>query len=342
MRCPYLKTLSALLVALTMAGALSGCLLGSNKHESSQFQLTSPSNTCSFSERQVYSVRTDPSLDFTTNSVSATSSIIASTCANAQVGMSTSATIDSVQRSGGSLLFTNNGMTDTAYVSGLTVTIPGISGCSQGVSVQGTLSSGVINVSQRTITLEFAWKLTENGCIPASGGGGSAGDVTNTSGSGGPPQVPPSGDSSPYLIYFVSDAGDYIGGGQTRSYHPTDGTFSASRNYDNGVSISFSGTAPGTWWTVDFAAASNATIVPGTYSNATRFPFQAASSHGFDFSGSGRGCNTLSASFTVFEAEYAADGSVVRFVADFEQHCEGATPALRGTVRYNASAASLP
>jgi len=51
--------------------------------------------------------------------------------------------------------------------------------------------------------------------------------------------------------------------------------------------------------------------------------------------GDGRGCNTLTGSFTVVEVVYG-NGSVTSFDALFEQHCEGATPALRGEIRFNA------
>jgi hypothetical protein len=52
--------------------------------------------------------------------------------------------------------------------------------------------------------------------------------------------------------------------------------------------------------------------------------------------GSGRGCNEVTGRFVIHEIAFAADGSVLRFVADFEQHCEGGPPALRGTIRYYA------
>ena len=49
-------------------------------------------------------------------------------------------------------------------------------------------------------------------------------------------------------------------------------------------------------------------------------------------SGNGRGCNTLTGSFEVFEAQYSADGTPTRLRASFVQHCEGVTAALRGTI----------
>jgi hypothetical protein len=53
--------------------------------------------------------------------------------------------------------------------------------------------------------------------------------------------------------------------------------------------------------------------------------------------GEGRGCQDVRGLFTVHEAELGTDGEVLRFAADFEQHCEGDQPALYGTVRFRSS-----
>ncbi len=137
------------------------------------------------------------------------------------------------------------------------------------------------------------------------------------------------------FLSFTSEPGDYIGGGLTQTLTLADGYFGASRNYDNGVSIGFGNPVNGNYWSLDFAAPGNATLVPGTYEGATRFPFQSPTQPGLDFSGNGRGCNTLTGSFNVLEAAYSPEGEIERFGADFEQHCEGADPALFGQVRFN-------
>src|SRR5262249_38283381 len=49
----------------------------------------------------------------------------------------------------------------------------------------------------------------------------------------------------------------------------------------------------------------------------------------------GRGSNALTGSFTVIQALYAADGTVLRFDATFEQHSEGMPPALTGEIKFN-------
>lgn len=138
-------------------------------------------------------------------------------------------------------------------------------------------------------------------------------------------------------LTMVSDPGDYVGQGDTYSFSLSTGTFTANRNYDNGVSLSYDDTNdPGVWWYLNFAAPNNDTITPGFYDNATRWPFQASNVPGLSVYGEGRGSNTLTGEFTVTQAVYAADGSVLRFAASFEQHGEGFTAALRGEIQYNA------
>ncbi len=110
---------------------------------------------------------------------------------------------------------------------------------------------------------------------------------------------------------------------------PADGNFSAFTNFDNGVSLSFFGS--GHFFFLDFAAPNNLPLTVGTYTGATRFPFQAPNEPGLSVVGDGAGCNTLTGNFTVLEAVYDANG-VVSFDATFEQFCNSVT----GEIRFNA------
>jgi hypothetical protein len=144
---------------------------------------------------------------------------------------------------------------------------------------------------------------------------------------------------------MTSEAGDYIGQGQTYFYGATDGTFAASKNFDNGVSVSFDNASHN--WSLDFAAPQSVLLAPGTYLGATRFPFQSPTEPGLDVSGDGRGCNTLTGSFVIRLVSYGSGTTINAFWATFEQHCEGVVPALRGEIRYNvpprsSSTPSLP
>ena len=141
------------------------------------------------------------------------------------------------------------------------------------------------------------------------------------------------------LLYFNSQPGDYIGQGQRFTLTPLDGTFTVSRNFDNGVELDFDGED---FWTADFAAAGNVPLTVGVYSGAVRFPFQPANGNGLSIYGAGRGCNTLTGQFVVLEVVYGTGNTVQRFAADYEQHCEGGAPALFGSVRYNSSIPLAP
>jgi hypothetical protein len=138
-------------------------------------------------------------------------------------------------------------------------------------------------------------------------------------------------------LTMTSDAGDYIGNGQTYFYAAGDGSFNAQVNYDGGISIGFNGPNYSHWWNLDFSAPGNQPLTAGTYLNATRFPFQAATEPGLSVYGDGRGCNTLTGTFNVLQVVYGPNNTVTSFDATFEQHCEGAAPALRGEIRYNAN-----
>jgi hypothetical protein len=122
------------------------------------------------------------------------------------------------------------------------------------------------------------------------------------------------------LLSMYGQPGDYISAGQLL-VTPQDGTFTTSRNYDNGVSVAL---LASDWWETDFAAPNNVTL------------FQVAGTPGLSVYGAGRGCNTLTGNFNVLQANYDTAGNVKSFSADFEQHCEGLTPGLFGSLRINA------
>lgn len=148
--------------------------------------------------------------------------------------------------------------------------------------------------------------------------------------------VAPSSAQTPITSFdFVSQTGDYIGQGQTRTLLPPAWTFGAAKNFDGGVGITINGPSPGEFWFLDFAAPGDVPLVPGTYLLATRFPFQLPAAPGLSVSGEGRGCNQLTGQFTVLDVVYGAGNAIISFAADFEQHCEGLAPAMFGSIRYN-------
>jgi hypothetical protein len=129
-----------------------------------------------------------------------------------------------------------------------------------------------------------------------------------------------------------SDTGDYIGGGHNYYFTPANGTFTAGRNGDNGVSVSFSNGSHD--FNLDFAAPNNAPLTVQLYNYATRYPFQNPGEPGLSVYGDGRGCNELTGSFEVREIVYGSGSTITSFDATLIQHCEGAGPALVGEILY--------
>lgn len=79
-------------------------------------------------------------------------------------------------------------------------------------------------------------------------------------------------------------------------------------------------------------APSGKSLTPGTYTGATRYPFNEGTEPGLSLSGNGRGCNQLTGTFTVSAVEFGPQGYVKKLDATFVQHCEGGTAAARGEV----------
>jgi hypothetical protein len=130
-------------------------------------------------------------------------------------------------------------------------------------------------------------------------------------------------------LHMVSDPGDYIGQGRTWDYNEANMTLVPAGNFQNGASFNL--TSGSEWWYLNFAGPNNEPLHMGSYTGATRFPFN-STGPGLDVSGNGRGCNMLTGQFDVMQVEYGPDGVPTTFWATFEQHCEGAVPALRGEI----------
>lgn len=139
-------------------------------------------------------------------------------------------------------------------------------------------------------------------------------------------------------LTFDSEAGDWVGQGVTETWYLEDGTFTASGTPGT-VTVAFNG-GP-TNWTLAFDAPTGTTLAPGEYAGVTRHPFN-GDGPGLSVSGSGRGCNTLTGSFTIREIVWAGSGTLERFSADFVQYCDSSPGALRGVVRVNAADTTAP
>ena len=137
------------------------------------------------------------------------------------------------------------------------------------------------------------------------------------------------------VIYLDGDSGDFVHPGaetiQVSSWAP-DGS--------NSPPVTFAADWDSTGftenWSFQFSTEQyGGQLTPGVYTNAARFPFETTGQPGLSIDGDGRGCNTLTGSFQVVSVALGPTGSnFTEFTATFEQHCEGATPALRGCIHY--------
>jgi Bacterial Ig-like domain len=143
---------------------------------------------------------------------------------------------------------------------------------------------------------------------------------------------PPSGatPSAGNYVYLQSDAGDYVGQGQTYTYTPLNAqlTFSA---ITSGVGVSIQGN---TWWSGEFVGPTTLSQVQvGYYSGLIRWPFHNPVLGGVSWSGDGRGCNMLLGWFAVDNVTYT-NGVLSGVDLRFEQQCEGGQAALHGALHW--------
>jgi hypothetical protein len=136
---------------------------------------------------------------------------------------------------------------------------------------------------------------------------------------------------------MTSDQGDFIGMGKAWGHYPSDSIFFAG---GNGETVGADVYSEARSWSLKFEAPDDEALTQGTtYRNATRFPSQTHA--GMNITGGASACNTLTGEFTVNEIHLNEYDELERFSASFEQHCEGGTPALRGTFEFRALSADL-
>lgn len=145
------------------------------------------------------------------------------------------------------------------------------------------------------------------------------------------------------VLKLQSDPGDPFGysiigrDGFTRTLTRANGGFDARGSSANGVaSLNFSGGPGGVeFWSVTFAAPHGLSLIPGSYEGATSlFPAPAAGTPGLDVEGDGSACSTVTGRFEIQNVAFGYGTRVDALDATFEQHCDGAVPALRGSIHY--------
>jgi hypothetical protein len=156
-------------------------------------------------------------------------------------------------------------------------------------------------------------------------------------GGGGAPSAPaavalpvPAPAPTRTLVTLQSDAGDLIGQGKSYSYDMAnaDITVSATNNH---LSVTVGGDQQ---WTADFQTGEGAQLAPGMYSDLDAYvPSAGSAKAGLRWYGEGRGCSTSKGWFAIDSVTYSG-GTLQSLALRFERHCDGAAPALRGTVQF--------
>lgn len=153
-----------------------------------------------------------------------------------------------------------------------------------------------------------------------------AADATN------PSWQPPAGavPSSGTYVYLESQPGDFIGRGRTYLYTLGDSLINVSQDHGIGVAVNGDENWSGYFRVPESYQRAEAGYYPGVQRSSTD-----PSKGSMDFSGEGRGCNTLSGWFSIDGITYDAQGSLEDVTLRFEQHCESAQPALWGKIHWN-------
>jgi uncharacterized repeat protein (TIGR01451 family) len=142
----------------------------------------------------------------------------------------------------------------------------------------------------------------------------------------------------PNSIQLRSDFNDYIGGGRNYQYSRSNAQLMVTAT-GGLLAVRVDGDEN---WSAEFQLPRTLTqFEPGTHANLARYPFHDPAVGGLNWSGEGRGCNTLRGSFTVSRAVYA-NGVLEAIDLSFEQFCEGGAGALRGQIHWSNADGGLP
>jgi hypothetical protein len=138
------------------------------------------------------------------------------------------------------------------------------------------------------------------------------------------------------VLILNSQPGDYIGQGLQQTFTPADGSFTVTSS-DRGIQVSFNNANFSQYWYLGFTQVSGHKFLIGEYEGAQSYFLHSPTHPGLTVFGDSRGCNTSIGRFQVSDIAFNLDGSIARLAVDFEQHCEGASPALYGSIRYSSA-----
>lgn len=139
-------------------------------------------------------------------------------------------------------------------------------------------------------------------------------------------------NTQPLSLRLDGDAGDYVGQGIAKTYY---GDTSLFQLWGNNQALGFIASGQRDRWSAEIYPPSGQTLAVGLYPIAETSD---ATHAGFRFERPTRRCASISGgSLEVKSIEFdPVDGGVKALHAEFVQRCDGASEALRGTIRYQA------
>lgn len=136
----------------------------------------------------------------------------------------------------------------------------------------------------------------------------------------------------------VSEPGDFVGEGLTYHYSTTAGaTFTATSDAYGAIRVEYHGPT-GDGGTLAFVPPTNQLFTVGTTYTVEPSVTEPTMAVNVNY----RGCGFVRGWFTVEDIAYLPDGSLDRFAASFEQHCNGAVEALRGSIALDVAPPGPP
>ncbi|WP_144395390.1 PKD domain-containing protein [Pleionea sediminis] len=134
-------------------------------------------------------------------------------------------------------------------------------------------------------------------------------------------------------ITMDSDSGDWVGGGSSYELTESTGSFTISPSQNNLI-VNYSG-SDSSDFRYEFVAPNDRDLEAGAYLNAQRAPFRGPLNPGLSITGNGRGCNTISGYFYIYEYSFNESNPVIAI--DFVQFCDSTVSSLTGSIRINSS-----
>jgi hypothetical protein len=130
-------------------------------------------------------------------------------------------------------------------------------------------------------------------------------------------------------VSLQSDVGDYIGQGRYFSYTQANSVIAIWASAGH-LFVRIAGDQR---WFGEFEAPGSTALQRGAFTNLQRFLPENAGAGGLDWSGEGRGCHTLTGSFTINSVKYVGE-DLSAIDLRFVQNCLSRTSALRGALHW--------